>query len=97
MPHTTRVRAQLARYLLRYGNADLRRRIAILRGTPYPPGSHSLAASEDWQRLQQSFPHHRAFVYGDADSAVIFTYEATSNVVSIVFAIVGGEIVGKDD
>ena len=80
MRHTTRVRADLARYLLRHGNPELRRRIAILRETPYPPGSHSLAASEEWQDMQEPLPQHRAFNYGAADSAVVFTCETASDV-----------------
>ena len=95
MPHTARVRAAVARYLLSEPNAGLRRRIAILRQNPFPPGSRSLTADDDWHILGEEFPTVRAFVYGSNDNAVVYTYDGREQVVSIEFAIVDGVIVGR--
>jgi hypothetical protein len=32
-----------------------------------------------------------------ADNAVVFSYDASSNLLSVLFAIVAGKVVGKDD
>jgi len=96
MRHTTRLRAELARYLLATPNDGLRRRVAILRETQYPPGSYSLAASVDWEALQVLLSNQQqGFIYGGADNALVFTYDARANLVTILFGIVDGVIVGK--
>ena len=96
MPHTTRVRADLARHLLSEPNDDLRRRISILRETPYAPGCHALAASEEWRELQMLLPDQQGFIYGASESALVFTYDSRANVVTILFGIVDGALVGID-
>lgn len=62
MPYTARVEASLARYLLAEPNPDLRRRITILRQTPFPPGSRALATDDEWHDLGESFSDIRAFI-----------------------------------
>jgi len=64
MPYTVKVRGPLARYLLGHPHAGLRRRLSILRLTPFPPGSRSLHADAAWYALANRFPNLRAFVYG---------------------------------
>jgi len=95
MPHTTRVRAPLGRYLLAQRDDDLRRRIAILRQWPFPPGSRSLNADGDWHELSESFPDLQGFIYGTNDSAVVYTYEASRELLSIELAIRHGVIIGR--
>ena len=96
MRHTTRVRGELARYLLSRPNDDLRRRIAILRETPYPPGSYALAASAEWQELRVLLPDQQGFIYGAADNALVFTYDSRASLVTVFFGIVEGAIVGTE-
>lgn len=94
MPYTARVRASLARYLLTAPNADLRRRIAILRQTPFPPGSRALATDDEWHGLEESFTRHRAFIYGTNDNALVYTYDGSTETLSIELAVVEGSVVG---
>jgi hypothetical protein len=97
MPHTTRIRARLARHLLLHPNHELRRRIGILREMPFPPGSCSLAASDEWEALQQVVPAEKqGFIYGAADNAVVYTYQASSEELSVELAIVHGQLVGEE-
>ena len=64
---------------------------------PFPPGSYSLAASEEWEALRQVVPAEKqGFVYGTADNAIVYTYQASSNELSVELAIVQGELVGED-
>jgi hypothetical protein len=70
--------------------------MAILRETPYPPGSYALAASEDWQELRALLPDQQGFIYGTADNALVFTYDSRASVVTVFFAIVEGAIAGAD-
>lgn len=93
MPHTARARKSLAAYLIRQPNEDLRRRLAILKATPYPPGSRSLRADLDWQSLSRRFPGVDAFIYGTSSDALVYTYDAGRQLVVLEFAIVNGEIV----
>ena len=93
MPHTARVRGPLARYLLNHPNPALRRRLAILRLTPFPPGSRSLDADAEWASLSQRFPDVRGFVYGTSQNALVYTYDSAQDCVTAEFAIVAGEIV----
>ena len=96
MPYTARVKASLARYLLAAPNADLRRRIGILRQTPFPPGSRALATDDEWHDLGDSFSDYRAFIYGTNDNALVYTYDSVTQTLSIELAVVGGSIVGHD-
>lgn len=94
MPYTARVKASLARYLLAQPNSDLRRRIAILRQMPFPPGSRALATDDDWHELGDSFSDYRAFVYGTNENALVYTYDSVTQTLSIELAVVDGSIVG---
>lgn len=96
MPYTARVKASLARYLLAEPNPDLRRRIAILRQTPFPPGSRALATDDEWHDLDESFSAHRAFIYGTNDNALVYTYDGNTETLSIELAVVDGSVVGHD-
>lgn len=60
MPHTASVRRALAEYLLEHPDAELRRRLSVLRLTPFPPGSRALDADEEWHRIGPRFPDLRA-------------------------------------
>ena len=95
MPHTTRVGAPLARFVLEQGDEDLRRRIAILRQKPFPPGSRSLDADGDWRELAQVFPNIQGFIYGTNEGAVVYTYDSSREVLSIEFGVRNGSIVGR--
>ena len=95
MPHTARVRASLARYLMSEPNADLRRRIGILRQNPFPPGSRSLATDEEWHTIADQFPTLRGFIYGSNTSALVYTYNGETQLLSIELAVVDGVMVGR--
>jgi hypothetical protein len=95
MPYTARVRASLARHLLAEPSQDLRRRIAVLRQTPFPPGSRALTTDDEWHDLDESFSTHRAFIYGTNDNALVFTYDGKTQTLSIELAIVDGCLVGR--
>ena len=90
MPHTTRVEPALARYLLAHPDPDLRRRVAVLHGQPFPPGSRALAADAEWHALGAAFPGRAAFVYGTAQRALLYTYRAATETLIIVRAVVDG-------
>jgi hypothetical protein len=92
MPHTARARKSVAAYLLQQPNEALRRRLAILKATPYPPGSRSLRADPDWQALSSRFAGVDAFIYGTSADALVYTYEADRQLVTIELAIVNGEM-----
>lgn len=94
MPYTARVKASLARYLLAEPNPDLRRRIVILRQTPFPPGSRAMATDDEWHDLGESFSDYRAFIYGTNDNALVYTYDGRTETLSIELAIVQGSVVG---
>jgi len=96
MPYTARVKAALARYLLAAPNADLRRRIGILRQTPFPPGSRALASDEEWHGLEESFATHRAFSYGTNHNALVYTYDGSTETLAIELAIIEGSAVGHE-
>ena len=95
MPHTVRVRASLARHLLTSPDTDLRRRVAVLRAVPFPPGSRSLASDAEWHALAGEFAGLRAFVYGSLERAPVYTYDADSQTLGIEFAVVNGAIVAR--
>jgi hypothetical protein len=95
MPHTARARKSVAVYLLQQPNEALRRRLAILKATPYPPGSRSLRTDADWQALSSRFPGLDAFIYGTSVDALVYTYDATRQLVVIELAIVDGEILPR--
>lgn len=96
MPYTARVKAPLARYLLSQPNPDLRRRIAILRQTPFPPGSRALAADDEWHDLSDAFSDYRAFIYGTNDNALVYTYDGGTETLSVELAVVRGSVVGSE-
>jgi hypothetical protein len=95
MPLTVRVRASLATHLLAIGDEGLRRRIGILRDMPFPPGSRSLAADEDWQSWAAEFRGRRAFVYGSFDNAVVYTYDSSTETLLVEFGVTAGQVVGR--
>ena len=65
---------------------------------PFPPGSYSLAASEEWEALQHVVPTEKqGFIYGAADNAIVYTYQASSNVLSVELAIVDGRLIGEEE
>ena len=94
MPYTARLKASLARYLLAAPNPDLRRRIAVLRKTPFPLGSRALTTDDNWHDLGESFSDYRAFIYGTNDNALVYTYDDRTETLSIELAIVQGAVVG---
>jgi hypothetical protein len=94
MPHTVRVRASLARYLLAKPDDDLRRRIGVLRQTPFPPGSRSLNVDDEWHLLADAFPSLRGFIYGPDESAIVYVYDPDEQLLSIELAILEGRVVG---
>jgi hypothetical protein len=73
----------------------LRRRIGILREHPFPPGSRSLGADEDWQDLAVEFSGKRAFVYGSLESALVCTYDSSKHVLLVEFGVTSGRVVGR--
>lgn len=95
MPPTVRVRASLAKHLLSSGDQELRRRIGILRETPFPPGSRSLVADDELHELAVEFSARTPFVYGSAESALVYTYDSSEDVIRVEFAIADGRIVGR--
>jgi hypothetical protein len=60
----------------------------------FPPGSHSLGSDEDWHRLGHRFPSLHGFIYGSNESAVVYTYDAGSQVLSIELIIRDGQTIG---
>jgi len=92
MPYTVRVRGRLARYLLANPNEDLRRRLSMLRGTPYPPGSHALPTDEDWAHLVERFEDLTVMIYGSSAEAVVYTYDAANSVAVVELAILDGRV-----
>jgi hypothetical protein len=95
MPHTVRVRASLAKHVLASGDTDLLRRIGILREVPFPPGSRSMVADDDWHELATIFPGRRGFVYGSIESAIVYTYDASTEILQVEFGVSEGRIVGR--
>jgi hypothetical protein len=93
MPYTARVRGSLARYLLAHPHAGLRRRLSVLRRTPFPPGSRSLHADAAWYPVADRFPSVQAYIYGTNHDALIYTYDTTAGVVTAELAVVDGSIV----
>lgn len=93
MPYTVRVRGALARYLLGHPHPGLRRRLSVVRITPFPPGSRSLQADAAWHPLANRFPNLQAFVYGTNHDALIYTYDPVSETATVRLAIVGGSVV----
>lgn len=77
-------------------NADLRRRIGILRQNPFPPGSRSLASDEEWHTIADELPALRGFIYGSNASALVYTYNGDTETLSIELAVVGGSVVGRE-
>jgi hypothetical protein len=93
MPGTaTRVNPALAAYLLAHPDHELRRRLAILRTIPFPPGSRSLDADADWHALTARFPEHRAFLYGTPRRALVYTYDSRTDVLVVELAVVDGQL-----
>jgi len=93
MAYTARVRAAVARHLLRHPKSELRLRLAVLRATPFPPGSRSIGADWDWNELTERFPQSRAFIYGTGDDALVYTFDSASQILVVEFLIVDGELV----
>ncbi len=87
MPFTARVRSSLARYLLAHPHPSLRRRLSVLKLTPFPPGSRSLHADAAWHSLADRFPNLQAFVYGTNHDAFVYTYDPTSEALMVELAI----------
>lgn len=92
MPYTVRVRAALARRLLEKPNEDLRRRLAALRATPYPPGSRSISTDPAFTGLSERFPGVHAFIYGTSTEGLVYTFRPSEALVIIEFAIVEGRL-----
>lgn len=93
MPHTASLRKSLASYLLAHPNADLRRRLSVLRLTPFPPGSRALEADEEWHRVRRRFPEVRAYLYGTNHDALVYTYDRSKERLVVQLAIVDGHLV----
>jgi len=93
MPYTVRVRGPLARYLLAHPNEDLRRRLSMLRGTPYPQGSHALLTDVEWSHLASRFEGLTVMVYGTSIEAVVYTYDSAQNLAVVELAIIDGQVV----
>ena len=93
MPHTARVRSALADHLLANPHPDLRRRLSVLRLTPFPPGSRALHADAEWHRIVPPFPGLRAYVYGTNRDALVYTYDGPTDVLVVQLAIVDGRVV----
>ena len=93
MPYTVRVRGSLAQYLLAHPNEDLRRRLSMLRGIPYPPGSRSLLVDADWSHLATRFEGLSVMIYGTSMEGVVYAYNAAKNLVVVELAILGGQVV----
>jgi hypothetical protein len=93
MPYTVRVRATLARHLLEEPNEDLRRRLAALRATPYPPGSRSIASDAEFAVLAERFPGVHAFIYGTATEGLVYTFHSSERLLIVEFAILDGKMV----
>ena len=93
MPHTASVRRALAEYLLAHPDADLRRRLSVLRLTPFPPGSRALDADEEWHRIGTRFPDLRAYVYGTSHDALVYIYDRSRERLVVQLAIVDGQLV----
>jgi hypothetical protein len=67
--------------------------LSVLRLTPFPPGSRSLRSDAAWYSLTTRFPGLQAFIYGTNHDAVVYTYDATHEVLTVQLAIVDGTIV----
>lgn len=93
MPYTARISGPLARHLLGHPNEALRRRLSVLRSIPFPPGSRSLEADEDWVTLAPRFPGLRAFIYGTDHDAVIYTYDPAKHEIVVHLAVLDGAVV----
>jgi hypothetical protein len=61
--------------------------------TPFPPGSRSLDADEEWHDLSRAYPHLRAFVYGTNRDALVYTYDGKTETLTVRMAIVEGTLV----
>ena len=70
--------------MLRHRNAELARRLAILRLTPFSPGSRSVGTDEEWSDLSARFPHSRVFIHGTGSNALVYTFDAMRERVMIV-------------
>jgi hypothetical protein len=93
MPHTASVRRALPEYLLAHPHADLRRRLSVLRLTPFPPGSRALDADEEWHRIGRRSPDQRAYLYGTNHDALVYTYDRSSDSLVVQLAIINGQLV----
>ena len=93
MPHTASVRRALAEYLLAHPDAELRRRLSVLRLTPFPPGSRALDADAEWHRIGSRFPELRAYVYGTNHDALVYTYDRSTESLVVQLAIINGQVV----
>jgi hypothetical protein len=92
MPHTTRVDPALGRYLLVHPDADLRRRVEVLRTQPFPPGSRALAADAEWHGLAAEFAEPRGFIYGSGHRGLLYTYEPVTETLVIRRAFIDGVV-----
>ena len=93
MRYTVRVRPLLARYLLAHPNEDLRRRLSMLRGIPYPPGSHALPTDPEWSHLASRFEGLTVIIYGTSTEAVVYTYSSAKNLAIVELAILDGRVI----
>jgi len=93
MPYTVAIRGALARYLLSTPNPAIRRRLAVLRLHPFPPGSRSLGADPEWEALSERFQGRGGFLYGTNDDALVYTLDHARSRIVVEFAVVGGELV----
>ena len=93
MPYTARVRSAVAEYLLRHPKPELRRRLAILRAMPFPPGSRSIGADEEWNELSARFPNTRAYIYGTGGDGLVYMFDSDREVAMVELVIVDGIVV----
>lgn len=97
MPHTARVKGSLARYLMSHPHPGLRRRLGVLRQTPYPPGSRSIDADPEHFPLSEKFTDLRVFIYGTNQNAIIYTYDSADLTLTAELAVVDGRIVPETE
>lgn len=88
MPFTLRIRGSLARYLLNNPDAELRRRLAILRQNPFPLGSRALESDASWHEIAARLPDVQTYIYGTDERALVFSVDSQRNILLVEFAIV---------
>lgn len=93
MPYTVAIRGALARYLLSKPNPGIRRRLAVLRLHPFPPGSRSIASDPGWEALASRLPEIEGYLYGTNDDALVYTLDREDRRIVVQLAIVDGRII----